>query len=296
MPGTAPTGWKTPKTNWASADVILPEDVNRIEGNINAIEQGSRTIDPSQAPTGVAGNLRNFLDWFANRIRAITGTTNWYDAPPATLSGLNTSLSSHKSASPIDHPDGSVTAAKIASGAVTSDKLAAGAVTAGKLADGAVDTINRIASGIRTTPGGTEPNRLARTDASGAVGLAQSALNAQALGGVPASGYARIATGVYTGNDVDGRAFNLGFQPKFVRVYYLYHPSGSGSGFAYITEASPEMTAAGIYMRHRATGTERETFSNNSKERLEVTATGFIVGSGASVNRNPIQYGYIAIG
>jgi len=85
MPGTAPTGWKTPKTNWASADVILPEDVNRIEGNINAIEQGSRTIDPSQAPTGVAGNLRNFLDWFANRIKVILGTTNWHDAPPTTL-------------------------------------------------------------------------------------------------------------------------------------------------------------------------------------------------------------------
>ena len=140
-----PSGYNTPKTNWQSADVVSPTDFNRIEGNINAIEQGSRTIDPSQAPTGVAGNLRNFLDWFANRIRAITGTTNWYDAPPATLSGLNTSLSSHKSATPIDHPDGSVTLAKLAASTMTS-------------------------------AGGTEPNRLARTDASGAVGLATNAL------------------------------------------------------------------------------------------------------------------------
>ena len=140
-----PSGYNTPKTNWQSADVVSPTDFNRIEGNINAIEQGSRTIDPSQAPTGVAGNLRNFLDWFANRIRAITGTTNWYDAPPATLSGLNTSLSSHKSATPIDHPDGSVTLAKLAASTMTS-------------------------------AGGTEPNRLARTDASGAVGLARDAV------------------------------------------------------------------------------------------------------------------------
>lgn len=183
---TAPSGFQTPKTNWQPADVVQPSDLNRIEGNINAIEAGTRTVDPSQAPSSNQGTLRQLLDWFANRIRAITGAANWYDAPPATLSGLNTSLANHKSASPIDHPDGSVTAAKIASGAVTaakivsgavtSDKLAAGAVTAGKLADSAVDTINRIASGIRTTPGGTEANRIAVTDGSGAVGLARQAV------------------------------------------------------------------------------------------------------------------------
>src|SRR5690606_36243121 len=69
-----------------------------------------------------------------------------------------------------------VTANKIASGAVTDAKLASGAVTAGKLADGAVDTLTRIAPGVRTTPGGTEANRIAVTDASGAVGLARDAL------------------------------------------------------------------------------------------------------------------------
>lgn len=267
MPGTAPTGWKTPKTNWASGDVILPEDVNRIEGNINAIEQGSRTIDPNQTPTGVAGNLRNFLDWFANRIRAITGTTNWWDAPAATVATIWSKF--HQN---------------------TGHKHTGGASDAPPI------PLNGIDSAAKTSPGGTEANRLAVTNSQGAVGLAQSALNAQALGGVPASGYVRIATGVYTGNDVDGRAFNLGFQPKLVRVYYLYHPSGSVTGLAYITEATPEMTAAGIYMRYRASGTERTTFSSNSKERLEVTATGFIVGSGTSVNDSPLKYGYIAIG
>lgn len=85
---TAPTGWQTPKTNWTSADVPLLYDFNRIEGNINAIESGSRTIDPTQAPTGNAGTLRQLLDWFANRVRAITGKTNWYDAPDVTLATL----------------------------------------------------------------------------------------------------------------------------------------------------------------------------------------------------------------
>mgnify|MGYP000856854040 CR=1 FL=1 len=85
MPGTAPTGWQNPKTSYTADDALTPDQFERIEGNIYAIEQGERTIDPSQAPTGVVGHLRNFLDWFANRIRAILGTTNWHDAPPTTL-------------------------------------------------------------------------------------------------------------------------------------------------------------------------------------------------------------------
>ena len=82
---TAPSGFQTPKTNWQTADVVQPSDLNRIEGNINAIEQGARTLNQAQAPSGNAGSLRQILSWLANRIRAITGTTNWYDAPPTTL-------------------------------------------------------------------------------------------------------------------------------------------------------------------------------------------------------------------
>lgn len=87
---TAPNGYQTPKTNWASADVPTPSDFNRVEGNIQAIESGSRTIDPAQAPSGNVGTLRQLLDWFANRIKAILGTTNWYDAPPTTLQAAKT--------------------------------------------------------------------------------------------------------------------------------------------------------------------------------------------------------------
>ena len=57
------------------------------EGNIDALDKGRRTCDPAQAPTSNVGTLRQFLDWFANRIRAIMGTTSWYNAPPVTLSG-----------------------------------------------------------------------------------------------------------------------------------------------------------------------------------------------------------------
>ncbi|MGE5585715.1 MAG: hypothetical protein ACM309_09355 [Bacillota bacterium] len=82
---TAPQGFQTPKSNWTPSDPVGTEDLNRIEANINAIEQGSRTLDPAQAPASNAGTLRQLLDWFANRIKAITGKTNWYDAPDTTL-------------------------------------------------------------------------------------------------------------------------------------------------------------------------------------------------------------------
>src|SRR5690606_14524531 len=83
---TAPQGWQNPKTNWQAADIVHPSDFNRIEGNIQAIETGQRTLDPSQVPSGNQGTLRQMLDWFANRILAITGGTNWWDRPATTLS------------------------------------------------------------------------------------------------------------------------------------------------------------------------------------------------------------------
>ncbi len=89
---TAPTGWQNPKTNWASADVPTPSDFNRIENNINAIETGNRTLDPAQSPTGNTGTLRQILNWIVNRIKAITGTTNWWDAPVKSISQLNTDI------------------------------------------------------------------------------------------------------------------------------------------------------------------------------------------------------------
>lgn len=92
MPGTAPQGWQNPKTSYSAEDVLTPEQFERIEGNAYATELGARTIDPSQSPTGVAGHLRNFLDWFANRIKAITGETNWYNAPDTTLAAAKTHM------------------------------------------------------------------------------------------------------------------------------------------------------------------------------------------------------------
>jgi len=85
--GTAPQGWQTPKTDWTTEDPVGNGDLNRIEQNEESIENGNRTIDDAQAPSSDTGPLRSFLDWLANRIKAIIGKTNWYDAPSISLEG-----------------------------------------------------------------------------------------------------------------------------------------------------------------------------------------------------------------
>lgn len=93
--GTAPNGYQPPKTNWTASDPITTADLNRIEGNILAVEEGSRTVDQTQTPTGNTGTLRQLFDWLVNRIRAITGKTNWYENPDISLAALVKHKSRH---------------------------------------------------------------------------------------------------------------------------------------------------------------------------------------------------------
>lgn len=90
--GTEPEGWQSPKTNWSPDDNIGASDLNRWEGNSLAIETGERTLDPAQAPSSNKGTLRQILDWLANRIKAITGGANWYDAPATTLAAAKSHM------------------------------------------------------------------------------------------------------------------------------------------------------------------------------------------------------------
>lgn len=108
---TEPTGWQAPKTNWTAADVPAPADFNRAEGNANAIETGSRTVDPSQVPAGNAGNLRQLLSWFVNRLAAILGgSLNWWNDPPITLTATKTHVDA---TSDIHGADSEATAGRI---------------------------------------------------------------------------------------------------------------------------------------------------------------------------------------
>ncbi|MCC5464574.1 hypothetical protein [Pelosinus baikalensis] len=51
---------------------------------------GSRTVNQALASPANAGTITQLLSWLAGRIKAITGATNWYDAPAITLATINT--------------------------------------------------------------------------------------------------------------------------------------------------------------------------------------------------------------
>lgn len=77
------------------------------------------------------------------------------------ISDLTASLTTHREAATLDHPDGSVTTDKLADGAVTTEKLASEAVTEAKLSSGVIakiekpwryhSTVTQVADGETTT-------------------------------------------------------------------------------------------------------------------------------------------------
>jgi len=128
--------------------------------------------------------LLNRTERLKNRIAAILGMS-WDATPPDTLAGLagrvstletnqgGTTLSAHRAAATLDHPDGCVTSAKLSNEAVTTPKIANGAVTIPKLASTAVST-------------GPTPNTLPLRNAQGALqdGASDSGLNVLRVGGI----------------------------------------------------------------------------------------------------------------
>ena len=76
-----------------NADILdqkLKEVENKADSappnSVNDAAIGSRTPNQSQAPASPGtGTLTQLISWLANRIKATTGKTNWWDAPPTTL-------------------------------------------------------------------------------------------------------------------------------------------------------------------------------------------------------------------
>lgn len=90
----APTGWQAPRTNWTSDHPVQHHDLNRMEGNTLAAEEGNRTLDQALVAPANVGTLRQLLSWLAGRIRAITGAANWWEAPATTLAAANNHINS----------------------------------------------------------------------------------------------------------------------------------------------------------------------------------------------------------
>lgn len=97
--------WQTPKTNWTPSDAPTSSDFNKIEGNINYIEEESRT--PSQTETPVAsGKLSVLLNYIATMIKSITGKTNWYNTPDTTLAAAKSHMDASAPHSGHETPSG----------------------------------------------------------------------------------------------------------------------------------------------------------------------------------------------
>lgn len=90
--------WQTPKTNWGAADVPLPDDFNRIEGNVQELQNTKETPAGAQAKANsaeanaknYAGNLVGSLSSLAttaknNIVAAINEVYNWLNSIASTL-------------------------------------------------------------------------------------------------------------------------------------------------------------------------------------------------------------------
>ena len=141
------------KTDWQMGDTVLPDDLNQIGQEIN--QNRDNLAAHTAATTGVHGATSaatpNTLVQRdpAGRFKAAAPSASDDVARKAEVDAVQSNLNSHKSATTLDHPDGSVTTAKIADSAVTEAKIANSAVTANKIASGAV-TSAKIASGAAT--------------------------------------------------------------------------------------------------------------------------------------------------
>lgn len=63
--------------------------ISVLNENFDTIDTALKpAVSDTTAPTSssTSGLLATVLGWFANRIKAITGKSHWYDAPPTTLS------------------------------------------------------------------------------------------------------------------------------------------------------------------------------------------------------------------
>ena len=64
-------------------------ELDHPDGSVSDKKIGNRTVDPSKKPTNNGpGDLTTWLSWLANRIKALSGASNWYDDPAVTLAGV----------------------------------------------------------------------------------------------------------------------------------------------------------------------------------------------------------------
>ncbi|MGE5631698.1 MAG: phage tail protein [Caulobacteraceae bacterium] len=88
------------------------------------------TVDQTQAPASPGnGKISQLFNWLANRIKAITGKPNWWDAPTKNLEELNTALTTHSADYTLQVPYAGTTTGTANTYAISTPAIAA--LTAG---------------------------------------------------------------------------------------------------------------------------------------------------------------------
>ncbi len=103
------------------------------DGSITDAKLGNRTPDQAQAPSSPgSGMLTQILSWLANRIKAITGASNWWDTPATTLAAAKVHADAAAPHSGHETPSGAQAKVDAHAGA-TSVHGATSAPTAGRI-------------------------------------------------------------------------------------------------------------------------------------------------------------------
>jgi len=83
----------TTNYNLKKPDATENYDVADQNDNMDIIDAALKpTADSALVPSGLVGKMQEWVSWITNRIKAITGKTNWYDAPATTLETANTHM------------------------------------------------------------------------------------------------------------------------------------------------------------------------------------------------------------
>lgn len=93
-----PSENKTPNyglNQWQGNEYVKREDF--VDDNAKIDAALTPTADPAQAPTSNGPfKLVNWVSYFTNRIKAITGLANWWNTPDKSLKDLDDEITTHK--------------------------------------------------------------------------------------------------------------------------------------------------------------------------------------------------------
>ena len=87
-PTTTTATTQSVRDNFAAAKAeieALQESTGIADGSITDAKIGNRTIDQALSGGATTGLLTSLLSWIGKSLKAISGETNWYDAPGTTL-------------------------------------------------------------------------------------------------------------------------------------------------------------------------------------------------------------------